>query len=136
VKKADVPLLKDRPIPENEIAAAVENNFCNHGWVVIPTHYGRDYRPIYPGISDFIMVKNGFHCWVETKKSNWIPPGPTRKPTKTEKAQEAFRQMIRAAKGTYVRIQTIEELGRDLAALDRKASNSLKTKEMHMGGGS
>ncbi len=120
--------MKPRPLIERDISEAVKACFVNHGWLAISTHYGAEYRPITPGISDWIMVKHGFVAWVECKSPSWKPSEPPGKPSKTEQAQRAFKEVIIAHGGVYVILQRIEDISADVTRLDAKAEKYRKFK--------
>ena len=124
--------VKERPLAEKHISEAVRQCFVNRGWLAISTHYGANYRPITPGISDWIFLKHGFVVWCECKNPAWKEPDPCTG-TKTERMQARFRRQILDFGGCYVLLQRIDDISADVTRLDAKAEKYRKFKACSRG---
>ena len=106
-------------ITEDNIENMTVLAFEIRGFLVLRTHLKSQYRPIHPGMSDLICIKNDYHVFVECKRPGWKP---SLEPRKTELAQMEFARQVRAHGGHYCLIRNEDELYTDLGILDTLAS--------------
>ena len=96
-------------LAESTVQDAVMTLFGARDWFCFPTH-DKLHMPAKTGISDVIVVKNGWTGYVECKSEGWKPAGPDAKLSKTEANQRRFRAQIEAHGGIYLIVQTIEQV--------------------------
>ena len=70
------------------------------------------------GMSDLSAVKRGITIYIETKSSEWKQTKKDGTWTKTAIAQEKFRADVTRAGALYLRCLTVEEVERDLGAVE------------------
>ena len=89
---------KKKVTPETALKKAVKQYLTLQGWSHwwhLQSSFG-----VYPGLPDIEAIKNGRVVFIETKTARGkLSPG-----------QEAFRDMIEAAGGTYLVVRCVEDL--------------------------
>jgi Holliday junction resolvase len=109
-------------VTEDDIEDMTVLAFEYRGWLVLRTHLKSQYRPIHPGMSDLIAIKNGYHVFIECKRPGYKVKLSPAKQSKTEAAQQEFCRQVVKAGGRYVLITSEDELYADLGILDTMAS--------------